>query len=118
MEVTQTKAEGLSRTFAVKVSATELQAKLAQRIEEIRPTMRLKGFRPGKVPAAHVRKMYGRDLMGEVIDKLVNETNQKALQDSALRPAGQPAVKMDGDIEKVVKGEADLAYQMLSLIHI
>lgn len=112
MEVTQTKAEGLSRTFEVKVSATELQAKLAQRIEEIRPQMKLKGFRPGKVPAAHVRKMYGRDLMGELIDKLVNETNQKALEDSALRPAGQPAVKMDGDIEKVVKGEADLAYQM------
>lgn len=112
MEVTQTKAEGLSRTFAVKVSATELQAKLNQRIEEIRPTMRLKGFRPGKVPAAHVRKMYGRDLMGEVIDKLVNETNQKALQDSALRPAGQLDVKMDGDIEKVVKGEADLSYQV------
>ncbi len=112
MEVTQTKAEGLSRTFEVKVTASELQAKLAQRIEEIRPQMKLKGFRPGKVPAAHVRKMYGRDLMGEMIDKLINETNQKALEDSALRPAGQPAVKMDGDIEKVVKGEADLAYQM------
>ncbi len=112
MEVTQTKAEGLSRTFAVKVSASELQARLDQRIEEIRPTMRLKGFRPGKVPAAHVRKMYGRDLMGELIDKLVNETNQKALQDSALRPAGQLDVRMDADIEKVVKGEADLSYQV------
>ncbi|MFN3911064.1 trigger factor [Hyphomonas sp.] len=112
MEVTQTKADGLSRTFAVTVSAGELQAKLAQRIEEIRPTMRLKGFRPGKVPAAHVRKMYGRDLMGELIDKLVNETNQKALEDSALRPAGQPNVHMEGDIEKIVKGEADLSYHM------
>ena len=47
MEVTQTKAEGLSRTFAVKVSASELQSKLDARIEEIRPTMNLKGFRPG-----------------------------------------------------------------------
>jgi trigger factor len=56
--------------------------------------------------------MYGRDLMGELIDKLVNETNQKALEDSALRPAGQPAVKLEGDLEKVVKGEADLAYKM------
>ena len=112
MEVTQTKAEGLSRTFEVKVTASELQAKLAERIEEIRPQMKLKGFRPGKVPAAHVRKMYGRDLMGELIDKLVNETNQKALEDSALRPAGQPAVKLEGDLEKVVKGEADLAYKM------
>ena len=112
MEVTQTKAEGLSRTFAVKVTVKELQAKLDQRIEEVRPNMRLKGFRPGKVPAAHVRKMYGRDLMGELLDKLVNETNQKALDDASLRPAGTPRVELEGDIEKVVKGEADLAWQM------
>ena len=112
MEVTQTKAEGLSRTFAVKVPVSELQAKLDARIEEVRPQMRLKGFRPGKVPAAHVRKMYGRDLMGEVIDKLVNETNQKALEDNALRPAGQPNVHMEADIEKVVSGQADLSYHM------
>lgn len=112
MEVTQTKAEGLSRTFALKVTVKELQAKLDQRIEEVRPGMRLKGFRPGKVPAAHVRKMYGRDLMGELLDKLVNETNQKALDDASLRPAGTPKVELEGDIEKVVKGEADLAWQM------
>jgi len=112
MEVTQTKAEGLSRTFEVKVPASELQSKLDARIEEIRPNMNLKGFRPGKVPAAHVRKMFGRDLMGEIIDKLVNETNQKALEDAELRPAGQPNVHVDGDMEKVVKGEADLAYHM------
>jgi trigger factor len=112
MEVTQTKAEGLSRTFEVKVPASELQSKLDARIEEIRPNMNLKGFRPGKVPAAHVRKMFGRDLMGEIIDKLVNETNQKALEDADLRPAGQPNVHVDGDMEEVVKGEADLAYHM------
>ena len=112
MEVTQTKAEGLSRTFAVKVPASELQAKLDARIEEIRPSMNLKGFRPGKVPAAHVRKMFGRDLMGEIIDKMVNETNQKAIEDAELRPAGQPNVHLEGDIEDVVKGEADLAYHM------
>lgn len=112
MEVTQTKAEGLSRTFEVKVPASELQSKLDARIEEIRPNMNLKGFRPGKVPAAHVRKMFGRDLMGEIIDKLVNETNQKALEDAELRPAGQPNVHVDGDMEDVVKGEADLAYHM------
>ncbi|HAY07086.1 MAG TPA: trigger factor, partial [Hyphomonas sp.] len=112
MEVTQTKAEGLSRTFAVKVTVKELQAKLDQRIEEVRPGMRLKGFRPGKVPAAHVRKMYGRDLMGELLDKLVNETNQKALDDASLRPAGTPQVQLEGDIEKVVMGQADLAWQM------
>ena len=112
MEVTQTKAEGLSRTFEVKVPASELKTKLDQRIEEIRPSMRLKGFRPGKVPAAHVRKMFGRDLMGELVNKLVDETNQKALQENELRPAGQPSVRLDADMEAVIKGEADLAYHM------
>ncbi|WP_367279802.1 trigger factor [Hyphomonas sp.] len=112
MEVTQTKAEGLSRTFAIKVPASELQAKLDERIEEIRPQMKLKGFRPGKVPASHVRKMYGQDLMGELINKLVTETNQKALEDNELRPAGQPDVQIEGDMEAVVKGEADLSYNM------
>ena len=112
MEVTQTKAEGLSRTFEIKVPASELKAKLDERIEEIRPQMKLKGFRPGKVPAAHVRKMFGRDLMGELINKLVTETNQKALEDNELRAAGQPDVKMDGDLEEVVKGQADLSYNM------
>lgn len=112
MEVTQTKAEGLSRTFEVKVPASELKAKLDERIEEIRPSMRLKGFRPGKVPAAHVRKMFGRDLMGELVNKLVDETNQKALEENELRPAGQPNVRLDADMEAVIKGDADLAYHM------
>ena len=112
MEVTQTKAEGLSRTFEVKVPASELKTKLDERIEEIRPSMRLKGFRPGKVPAAHVRKMFGRDLMGELVNKLVDETNQKALEQNELRPAGQPSVRLDADMEAVIKGEADLAYHM------
>jgi len=112
MEVTQTKAEGLSRTFEVKVPASELKTKLDERIEEIRPQMKLKGFRPGKVPAAHVRKMFGRDLMGELVNKLVDETNQKALEENELRPAGQPNVHLDADMEAVVKGEADLSYHM------
>jgi len=112
MEVTQTKAEGLSRTFEVKVPASELKTKLDARIEEIRPQMKLKGFRPGKVPAAHVRKMFGRDLMGELVNKLVDETNQKALEENELRPAGQPDVQLDADMEAVVKGEADLSYHM------
>jgi trigger factor len=112
MQVTQTETTGLSRTFAIQVSASELNEKLSARIEEIRPQMRIKGFRPGKVPAAHVRKLYGRDLMSELVNKLVDETNQKALTDADLKPAGQPQIKMEGDIEKIVAGQADLAYSM------
>ncbi len=112
MQVTQSKSEGLSRQFDITITAKELEEKLSQRIDEIRPQMNLKGFRPGKVPASHVRKMYGKDLMGELINKMVDETNQKVLEDNDLRPAGQPNVHFEGDMEPVLAGQADLSYHM------
>ena len=111
MDVTETKAEGLSRTFKIRVPMSELQAKLDSRIEEIRPQMRLKGFRPGKVPAAHVKKMFGKSIMGELIEGLMGETNQKAMADANIRPASQPDVQLDGEIEPVLDGAADLSYE-------
>ena len=112
MDVTQTNAEGLSRTFKVVVPAAELAEKLETRIEEIRPQMNLKGFRPGKVPAAHVKQMFGKSIMGELIEKLVGETNDKALADANVRAASQPDVQFDGDMEAVLAGDADLAYDI------
>lgn len=112
MEVTQTKVEGLTRTFAVKVPVSELQAKLDERIEEIRPQMNLKGFRPGKVPASHVRKMFGKSIMGEVVEGLLTETNQKAIEDADVRPASQPDVHFESKMEDVLDGKADLDYHM------
>lgn len=111
MEVTETKVEGLSRTFKVTVPATELKAKLDTRIEEIRPQMRLKGFRPGKVPASHVKKMFGKSIMGELVEGLIGEANQKALTDAEIRPASQPDVQFDGEMETVLDGAADLSYE-------
>ena len=112
MNVTETNAEGLSRTFKVIVPASELVAKLDSRIEEIRPQMNLKGFRPGKVPTSHVKKMFGKSIMSELIEGLVAEANQKAMEDANVRPASQPDVQMDGDIEQVLEGNADLAYSL------
>ena len=112
MQVTETNAEGLSRTFKVVVPASDLVEKLDSRIEEIRPQMNLKGFRPGKVPKAHVKKMFGKSIMSELIEGLVAEANQKAMEDASVRPASQPDVQMDGDIEQVLEGKADLAYSL------
>ncbi len=104
--------EGLSRTYKVSVPKADLQKRFDERIEEIRPQMNLKGFRPGKVPASHVKKMFGKDIMGEVVQALVQETSQKAIEDADVRPAGQPEMKMESDMEKVLEGEEDLAYEM------
>ena len=104
--------EGLSRTYKVSVPQADLQKRFDARIEEIRPQMNLKGFRPGKVPASHVKKMFGKDIMGEVVQALVQETSQQAIEDADVRPAGQPEMKMESDMEKVLSGDEDLAYEM------
>ena len=104
--------EGLSRTYKVSVPKADLQKRFDERNEEIRPQLNLNGFRPGKVPASHVRKMFGKDIMGEVVQALVQETSQKAIEDADVRPAGQPEMKMESDMEKVLDGEEDLAYEM------
>lgn len=111
MECVET-SEGLSRMYKVSVPKADLQKRFDQRIEEIRPQMNLKGFRPGKVPAAHVKKMFGKDIMGEVVQALVQETSQKAIEDADVRPAGQPEMHMESDMEKVLSGDEDLAYHM------
>lgn len=111
MECTET-SDGLSRMYKVKVPASELKARLEARIEEIRPQMRLKGFRPGKVPASHVRKMFGQSLMGEVVEAVMKESSEKAITDAEIRPASQPDMHMESDMEKVIEGTEDLAYHM------
>jgi trigger factor len=111
MECVET-SEGLSRMYKVSVPQADLQKRFDERIEEIRPQMNLKGFRPGKVPASHVKKMFGKDIMGEVVQALVQETSQKAIEDADVRPAGQPEMHMESDMEKVLDGEEDLAYHM------
>lgn len=111
MECVET-TEGLSHMYKVSVPAADLQKRLTDRIEEIRPQMNLKGFRPGKVPAAHVMKMFGKSIMGEVVEAVVKETSQKAIEDADIRPAGQPEMHMESDMDEVMDGKADLSFHM------
>jgi trigger factor len=112
MQIIEKSGEGLSRVYGVKVTAAELGEKLNARIAEVAPQMNIKGFRPGKVPAAHVRRLYGKSLMSEVIEQTLTETSQKVLNDNNLRVAAQPDLKPESDMDKVLAGEADLAYEM------
>jgi trigger factor len=90
----------------------DLGERLDARIKEITPTLNIKGFRPGKVPQAHVRRLYGKALMSEVVQATLTETTQKVLTDNNLRPAGEPDLTPDGDIEAVMDGKADLAFNL------
>ncbi len=112
MQVVEKSSEGLSKVLQVTIPAKDLTDRLDAKIKEVSPRINLKGFRPGKVPAAHVRKVFGRDLMGEIVNETVNESSQQALNDANIRPAAPADVTFSNDLEKVVKGEADLAYEM------
>src|ERR1700761_4824824 len=112
MQIVEKSNEGLSRVFGVTVPAADLNEPLDARIAEVTPTLNIKGFRPGKVPTAHVRRLYGKALMSEVIEKTLNETTQKVLDENKLRPAADPDLKPEGDMEAVIEGKADLAYEI------
>src|SRR5215831_3413781 len=112
LQITEESGEGLSRTYGVTVPAKDLTERLEARIAEITPQLNLKGFRPGKVPQAHVRRIYGRALMGEVVEQTLNESTQQALDDAKLRPAAQPELKVESDMDQVLAGKADLAYEI------
>ena len=112
MQVTEKAFEGLSRSYGVLVPASELGALLDARIAEIAPTLNLKGFRPGKAPPAHVKRMYGKAIMGELVEKTLNETSQKLLDERQLRVASRPELKPASDMEAVLAGKEDLAYDL------
>lgn len=115
MQITEVNTDGLKRTLKVTVGQNELGERFNERLGEIKDRVQLKGFRKGKVPLAHIKKLYGRSLMAEVLEQAVRETSSKAISERNERPAMQPAIDMPEDqneIEKVISGEADLAYSM------
>ncbi len=112
MQIVEKSGEGLSRVYGVTVPAGELAKRLDARIAEIAPQMNIKGFRKGKVPPAHVRRVHGKALMAEVIEQALNETTQKVLDDNNLRPASQPDLKPESDMDKVMAGGVDLSYEL------
>jgi len=112
MKIKELKAEGLSHTYAITVPKEDLATKLEAKIKEMQPQVSLKGFRPGKVPTSHIRKMFGQSIMKDVVEETVNETTQKAINDNKIRPAGQPQVDLRANGEDVTKGTADLEYQL------
>src|ERR1041384_820510 len=113
MQVTETNTDGLKREFKVIVPASELDARLNDRLTQLKDRVQLRGFRPGKVPVTHLKKVYGRGVMAEAIDELVRETNAKIVTDHGLKLAMDPKITMpesEGEIEQIINGKSDLAY--------
>ena len=113
MQVTETRSEGLRREFSVVIPAVELDAKVNDRLGEMKDRVRINGFRPGKVPVEHLKRVYGRAAMAEAIEAAVRDVNAKIVADNNFRLAMQPEVKLpteQKDVEQVIEGKSDLSY--------
>jgi trigger factor len=112
MQVVEKSNEGLSRVLTVTVPQKELTDQLDAKIAEVGPRLKIKGFRPGKVPASYVRKMFAKEMMSEIVQDTLNQSPAKALEEAKIRPAAPADMKLNSDVDKVVAGEADLSYEM------
>jgi trigger factor len=110
MQITQTSSEGLRREYMITVPAGDLEQRVTARLEEMKPKMRLKGFRPGKAPISFLKRQFGKSLLGELVEAAVNEGSQKAVTDNALKLALPPRIAPVGDVGQVVEGKADLQF--------
>jgi len=113
MQVTETANDGLKREFRVVVPASDLAAKVNEKLDDLKGRVQLRGFRPGKVPVAHLKRIYGKAAMAEVIEAAVREANSKIVTDNGYKLATEPKVVPDeGAVEGVIEGKSDLAYKV------
>ena len=115
MQVTETLNEGLKRKLSVTIPAADLNSRLDVKLEELKGQANIKGFRPGKVPTSHLKKVYGRSAMSEVMTDAINATVSDTLDKREERAAAQPKVDLPDDqsvINDVLDGKADLAFEV------
>jgi trigger factor len=113
MQVTQTLSDGLKREYRVVVNAAELASRQDARINELKGQINIQGFRPGKVPVAHIKRIHGKSIMAETIESIIEEANSKIATDGGYKfaSAPKPALPEDeADAMKVINGNADLDY--------
>jgi trigger factor len=115
MEVTETLSDGLRREFQVQVPAADLEARVSARLDELKHRVQLRGFRPGKVPVTHLKKVYGKAVMAETVESVIRELNAKIVSDRGLKLAREPKVTIpneETEVAKLIGGQSDLAYTL------
>ena len=107
MKVTVENKKGLNKDVKVFVDKKTMNLYMDEKYEEIKGTVNLKGFRPGKVPREILKRQFGKAVFSEVLDKVLKETSTKALQENKIKPAGQPKLDLktygeDKDLEYIL----------------
>jgi len=107
MKVTVENIKGLNKDVKVFVDKKTMNTYMDEKYEEIKGTVNLKGFRPGKVPKEILKRQFGQAIFSEVLDKVLKDTSVKALEDNKIKPAGQPKLELktygeDKDLEYIL----------------
>ena len=113
MQVNETLAEGLKHEFQISVPAADIEAKADAQLADLKGKVRLNGFRPGKVPTAHLKKLYGRSVMAETLEKTIQETNNQIFTERGFKLASEPKVTLPTEekaVEDILSGKSDLTY--------
>lgn len=113
MQVTETLSEGLKHEFKINVPASDLDAKAGAKLVDLKDKVRLNGFRPGKVPVTHLKKVYGRSVMAETIDQTIRDTNTQLFSERGFKLATEPKITMPtekAEVEELLSGKSDLTY--------
>ncbi len=107
MKVTIENKKGLNKDLKVFIDKKTMNTHMDQKYEEIKGTVNLKGFRPGKVPKEILKRQFGKAVFGEVLDRVIKDSSTKALQENNIKPAGQPKLDLktygeDKDLEYII----------------
>ena len=117
MQVIQTHAEGLKREFEIVLPAQDLASRMNGQLDEMAAKANIKGFRPGKVPVGHLKRMYGRQIMAEVLQTSMSEARTKMIDENKLRVAGEPKFDLEGGddehvLERALALEGDIKFKV------
>jgi trigger factor len=113
MQVTQTLAEGLKREFKIVVPAADIATRADAQLSEMKDKVRINGFRPGKVPVSHLKRLYGRSVVAEIVNTMVGEANKKIVDENNIKLAMEPKLDFEGGddgVKSVLEGQADFAW--------
>ena len=107
MKVTIENIKGLSKDVKIFIDKKTMSSYMDKKYEEIKETVSIKGFRPGKVPREILKRQFGKAIFSEVLDKVLKDTSSKALEENKIKPAGQPKLDLktygeDKDLEYVL----------------
>jgi trigger factor len=115
MQVTETLSEGLKRELKIVVPAKDMESQMNEKLADAKDKVRINGFRPGKVPVSHLKKVYGRSIMADLVNELIQKKPTEILSERGEKAATTPEISMTEDekeAEEILAGNADFEFSM------